>query len=454
MQPDRHFPGAFAFFAVFCGLIGGHGLPDKRAAEVHGRIGRYGRLGKQGPHGKRPRRRHVQTGIRLRRIQHDSRHRGFQHQPGRIQRSGQRGLKIRRSQRQPGLSLTRQRGDKPHQRIGIAQQNGQIAADLRIIEKEPVPGNQPARHLRHQLGHGKPRTRQRQQQPQRALFLGILRPLRLVSAISGSARDGKPQIQPHRRVGPLFGLRSLHAVRQPASLVAEAQGAGEGQQRLSRPLSLLSLWAVQRGLQLTPEIRQRTGAFQRRLNGDTRHGLPEPEPLDAQFSDRRQLQIPRNVRSQRLQEGGPQQIQGIGRRRRGIGGRELRHTQHTGIEDTQFLHQQMPSQQRTGTDAQRGFGHVQPNALPVRKPHFPQMQRKRQRAFQRADLSFNTHIFQNGNSRIRDPALSGLGAQKRHAPGKGKKQDKDKPEQAPAKDAPGAPKGGRYGHQNACPMLR
>lgn len=30
MQPDRHFPGAFAFFAVFCGLIGGHGLPDKR----------------------------------------------------------------------------------------------------------------------------------------------------------------------------------------------------------------------------------------------------------------------------------------------------------------------------------------------------------------------------------------------------------------------------------------
>ena len=114
----------------------------------------------------------------------------------------------------------------------------------------------------------------------------------------------------------------------------------------------------------------------------------------------------------------------------------------------------MPSQQRTGTDAQRGFGHIQPNALPVRKPHIPQMQRKRQRTFQRADLSFNAHIFQNGNSRIRDPALSGLGTQKYHAPGKGKKQDKDKPEQAPAKDAPGAPKGGRYGHQNACPMLR
>ena len=53
----------------------------------------------------------------------------------------------------------------------------------------------------------------------------------------------------------------------------------------------------------------------------------------------------------------------------------------------------MPSQQRTGTDVQRGFGHIQPNALPVRKPHIPQVQRKRQRTFQRADLSFNAHIF-------------------------------------------------------------
>ena len=114
----------------------------------------------------------------------------------------------------------------------------------------------------------------------------------------------------------------------------------------------------------------------------------------------------------------------------------------------------MPAQQRTGTDAQRGFGHVQPNALPVGKPHIPQVQGKRQRAFQRADPGFDARTFQGGNSRIRDPALAGLGAQKRHAPGKGKEQDEDKPDQAPAKDAPGAPKGRRYGHQNACPMLR
>ncbi|MFR0875773.1 MAG: hypothetical protein ACLSHC_15160 [Bilophila wadsworthia] len=113
---------------------------------------------------------------------------------------------------------------------------------------------------------------------------------------------------------------------------------------------------VQRGLQ-SPEPSW-TGAFQRRQWGSP-PGLPEPEPLDAQFSDRRQLQIPRNVRANGC-EGGPQQL----RDRTAEAADRLAGTQARVaycIEDTNSP--PADARQRTGTDARVASG-TSTNARP------------------------------------------------------------------------------------------
>lgn len=285
--------------------------------------------------------------------------------------------------------------------------------------KEPVPVLA-ARHLRHRSARSEPPASGSRSRP----CSGHPAPLPRL-AISG-ARTAKPQIG-----HPASGLFGLRARRPTASfLVAEVQ-APEGQQRLSRPPAISCGRTADSSSSGNPSADQAFSVASR-----IRHGLPSRN-RSMRSSRASPASNTRNVKPTAAGRDRSQSDGGGG----GSSARELRHARHAGRSDAVSSVDALAATHRHRCAA--WLRHVQPNALPVRKPHFPQMQKTA------AGLPANrSGLYPHFRTEQPIKIQRSGWVRKRHAPARAKTGQG----QARAGSSQGRPaREGRYSHQNACP---